>query len=262
MPKRAPSPSPPGRPAARRVAGGAFALVAACAAPPARAQPRGKAADPGDGPSGVWTSLEARVPVAGPGSLVPSHLRWVTETRFGRPAGGVSLLLVRAGPLWDVHPNLLVAVNAVQNVQAESARSFVPETRVELEPTVRASFGPLALNQRLRLEHRWFPGERRVRVRLQERLSYRPAGQFWAPFVSSEAHADLSGEGFNEWRNVVGVSLQAGEALRVDVGYMARFEAEAGGATRQGTSWGLDHVLSLALAFSPKAAPLVVLDAP
>jgi hypothetical protein len=245
----------------RPAAVGALALVAT-AASAVRAQPSGKAVAAGDGPGGVWTSLEARVPVAGRGALVPSHLRWVTETRFGPPAGGVSLLLARAGPLWDLHPNVLLAVNGVQSLQVEAAATFVPETRVELEPTVRSTFGPLALNQRLRFEHRWFPDERRVRVRLQERLSYRPAGRAWAPFVSTEAHVDLSGEGFNEWRNVAGVSLQVGETLRVDVGYMARFEAEAVGSPGQGSAWGLRHVLSLALAFSPKAPPLVVLDAP
>lgn len=192
---------------------------------------------------------------------MPSHIRWITETRFGPPANGVSLLLVRAGPLWDLHPNVLLAVNAVQNVQAESASSFVPETRLELEPTLRATFGPFALNQRLRFEHRWFPDERRVRVRLQERLSYQPEGWGLAPFVSSEAHVDLSSEGFNEWRNVVGVSLKASSALRFDIGYMARLDAEAGGPTRQGLTWGLGHVLSLALVYAPKVAPLHVLDA-
>lgn len=202
------------------------------------------------------------MPLAAGRALAPTHVRWITETRFGPPADGVSLVLVRAGPLWDLHPNVLFAANAVQNVQAESARSFVPETRVELEPTLRATFGPFALNQRLRLEHRWFPGERRVRVRLQERLSYQPEGWGLAPFVSSEAHLDLAGEGFNEWRNVVGVSFKAGEALRLDVGYMVRLDAEAGGSPRQGPAWGLGQVLSLALVYAPKAAPLLVFDAP
>lgn len=227
----------------------------------ALARAAGATADPSDGPSGVWTSLEARVPLAEGHALVPTHVRWITETRFGPPADGVSLVLVRAGPLWDLHPNVLLAVNVAQNVQAESARSFVPETRVEVEPTLRATFGPFALHQRLRFEHRWFPGERRVRIRLQERLSYQPAGWALAPFVSSEAHVDLSGEGFNEWRNVVGVSLKAGPTLRFDVGYMVRLDAEASGSPYQGPAWGLGQVLSLALVYAPKAAPLLVLDA-
>ena len=85
----------------------------------------------------AWSGLEARVPVSNGRYGAPTHARWVTETRFGGARDGLSLVLVRLSPMWELSPNVLLNLNGVQAMAADNAGVMRPESRVEIAANER-----------------------------------------------------------------------------------------------------------------------------
>lgn len=198
----------------------------------------------------AWTGLEARVPVAERGSLIPTSARFVTETRFGGPADGLALLLLRVGPMWELNENVVLNLNAVQATASRGQGDFAPESRIEAEPNVRGRLGVMAMNLRTRIEHRWLRDLTAWRVRVQLRTNLQPDGFRVFPFVATEAFFDVSRGALQELRHQTGISWQLTSHLRLDTSYMLR-------PRRAETRLELDHIGSLTLTFSPKIAPVI-----
>lgn len=134
----------------------------------------------------AWSGLEARVPVSNGRYGAPTHARWVTETRFGGARDGLSLVLVRLSPMWELSPNVLLNLNGVQAMAADNAGVMRPESRVEIEPNIRGRVGPWAANFRQRAELRWISADIGYRYRAQVRMTYHPKDGVLATFTSTE----------------------------------------------------------------------------
>jgi len=201
----------------------------------------------------AWTGLEARAPITDGKWGLPTHARWVTETRFGGPRDGLSFLLARIGPMWELGPNVLLNLNGVQALATNDDGVTRPESRIEVEPNVRGRlFGVLAANFRQRAELRWIAGESSYRYRAQLRVTYHPADAFLAPFISTEVFVATRAR-LLESRNVFGLSLFASKNMRFDLGYMLRPRQPS---TMDG-SWALSHIAIITLTFAPQLAPIV-----
>ncbi len=228
---------PPRGAAARRLVACAFASALVLGAPPARA----------DGQ--VWTGLESRVRASDQRGLVPSYVRWVNESRFGGRKDGLSFLLLRLGPMWELHRNVLFNLNGVQLIEADRAGVLRPESRIEVEPNLRGRLGPFTSNVRQRMEVRWQRAEATYRYRLQVRLNYQPDGTRIVPYVSSEIFF-LTRARVGEVRSAVGLSFIASEHLRLDFAYVIRPRQFAG-------EWSVGHIGLFTVTFTPKVALIV-----
>lgn len=197
----------------------------------------------------AWTGLEARVAVSDGRYGMPTHARWITEGRFGGPRDGLSFLLARGGPMWDLHRNVMLNVNGVQAVSSDARGVFTPETRLELEPNIRGRVGVFSTNIRQRSEVRWVSGEATYRHRAQLRVNLQPEGWRVVPYVSSEIFI-VTRLRVAEVRNVVGLSVLPTKHLRLDAGYMIRPRRVEG-------DWDVSHVGVLSLTFAPAIAPVI-----
>lgn len=194
-----------------------------------------------------WNWAELRMPTPAPkGGWLPNAVRVWSEARIAPFDGGMRQLFVRAGPLWDLHDNLLLAVHFTANPNSGPATRLVEEYRVELEPNLRGRLGLFTYNDRNRLEYRWIDGETRFRYRNQLRVNYQPEGATFFPFVWDEVLVDLSGLGFTQNRAVVGLAWTFQPNTRFEVGYMLRTRHAAA------TGWESDHVLTTTLYFAPE----------
>jgi hypothetical protein len=193
----------------------------------------------------VWTSLDARMRVGPEGSPRPTWLRGSTDTRFDTRAPGLDTLQLRVGPMWEAHDALLLGLYLLASARQDEPRAFLQEYRVELEPTLRFQLGQFDLEDRNRLEFRWRPTGILWRYRNQLQLYRESEDSPWRPVVSAEALVDLSGEGFNESRFILGLGRQLRGDSRLEVAYMLLVER------RPGADWRRVHGLVFTLLFNP-----------
>lgn len=146
---------------------------------------------------------------------------------------------MRAGPIFDVAPWLVIAVHGVVQADQTGMRGFDTEVRAELEPNLRFRVGDFAFNDRNCVEYRYrLRADETTRAsvlyRNQLRVSYAPAGQWWIPFLWDELLID-SIDGVHQNRLSVGIGFMIAPKTRLDVGYMLRSRATDG-------PWEHDHV--------------------
>lgn len=198
----------------------------------------------------AWSALEARAPVSEGAYGAPTHLRFVSESRFGGPRSGLSFLLVRVGPMWELGRVVLLNANLVQAVSSNPTGGLQPESRVEVEPNLRFRFEPVAFNLRQRAEVRFAGGETTYRYRAQLRANLQPEGAVVFPFLSTELFVDLGRTRLSENRNVLGVAFAPYQAVRIDLGYMLR-------ARRDPDDWAVGHAAVVSFTFAPKPSAVI-----
>jgi hypothetical protein len=200
-----------------------------------------------------WSWIETRIPLSNGQHGLPHSLRTWTDARFGGRYTGMGALFLRVGPIWELHPNLFLAVHGTSYGLQPSPGVFEQEYRAEVEPNLRGRWGDWVLGDRNRMELRWRPSGAsagpRWRYRNLLRVNYQPLEARWIPFVWNEALIDLSGSLYSENRAAAGVGYQFNNGVRVDLAYLLRSRLTAG-------SWEQDHVANLALFFAPGVAPL------
>jgi len=198
----------------------------------------------------AWSALEARAPVSEGAYGAPTHVRFVSESRFGGPRSGLSFLLARLGPMWELGRVVLLNANLVQAISSDAMGTLRPESRVELEPNLRLRFDPVGLNLRQRAEVRFVDGQTTYRYRAQLRANLQPEGAVVFPFLSSEVFVDLNQGRLAESRNVLGVALAPYPAIRIDLGYMLR-------TRRDPDDWLFGHAAVLSFTFAPKPSAVI-----
>lgn len=197
----------------------------------------------------VWASLEARVPMAPPGGLAPTALRFQAQPRWRTGPVALELVQVRGGLLWSPADLLRASVNMLVRGQHGRDATFRTEYRLDLEPTLQLELGgPWALSNRHRLEARWLPERLRWRYRTQVALTLEPAGVPLTPFLSEEALVDLSGRGLDENRVILGVRRPLLDGSWLEAGYLLR-------VAKREQAWQMSHILLLSLVFSPPPRP-------
>lgn len=227
--------------------GAAWAGLEALGAAPAVAQSPGLA---GEGLEG-WGLVEIRVPWSGrAGGPWPHSLRLINDFRQAPRVGGLQHALARGGPVWNLHPDFSFATNLTAGIELPRLGAQQSEYRLELEPTWRQRWGPLALVQRGRAEWRVFPSQSRLRLRAQVRATWHQEGWPLLPFVSQEAFVEPTNLGFNQNRLQLGASWRGREDSRLDLGYLWRPRLSAEG-------WSHDHALMLTLFFAPDMQALL-----
>jgi hypothetical protein len=196
----------------------------------------------------AWTSYEVRVPLDDPASPGPHWLKLTNDLRYGANYPGIGQVLVRVGPVWEVAPFLTVATHVTTNAERQTPERFAQEIRLELEPTLRWSWGDVRMNDRLRLERRILFDESRWRLRNRLQVNYQPEGWAWVPYLWNEWF--LEGGAYNQNRTSMGVTLPSGKNATLRAGYLLRMKEDGG-------SWESTHALSVGFTFSPAVAPLI-----
>ncbi len=201
----------------------------------------------------LWTGLEARVPLVAGRPWLPTHLRWVAESRYDVADPRWTFGLLRGGLGWTPAPWLLLHVNAGQVLERGDDGAFVPHARVELEPNLRVHVGWVNLNARTRIDLRWFPEQdTRSRIREQLRVNLVPPEQRWGPYVSEELFVEIwRADGapvptLTENRAALGLSFTLTDSWRVDAAGMARWRPDD----------GLAPVLLLTTVLTPDIEPV------
>ncbi|MNR75595.1 hypothetical protein D3C86_558550 [compost metagenome] len=196
----------------------------------------------------AWTSYEVRMPFDDAASPGPHWVKLANDLRYGPNYPGIGQVLVRVGPVWEVHPALTVATHFTTNAERQWQKPFSQELRLELEPTARWRWGDVRASDRLRLERRMFFTESRWRLRNRVQFNYQPDSWSWAPFIWNEVF--LEDGAFNQNRASVGVSLPVGKQASFRIGYLLR--------SREGSAdWDHTHALSMGFTFSPVVDPLI-----
>lgn len=196
----------------------------------------------------AWASFEVRMPFDDPASPGPHWVKLANDLRYGPNYPGIGQVLVRVGPVWEVHPALTLATHVTTNAERQWQQEFTPEIRLELEPTARWRWGDVRASDRVRLERRIFVDEARWRLRNRVQLNFQPDDWTWAPFLWEETF--LEDGRFNQNRVSVGVSLPAGKQASYRLGYLLR-------SRENGGDWVHTHALSLGFTFSPAVDPLI-----
>jgi len=193
----------------------------------------------------AWANVEMRAPLVQGNPWLPNQLRVWSDFRFGYRYPGLGLTALRVGPMWDLHPNLLLALHATSLSLQTQPGVFVTETRLEVEPTLRLQVGPVLLLDRNRFEWRARPGIARPfwRYRNLLRAQWQPEGSDWMFFVSDEYLTHFA-TGFDQNRASVGVGHVFAPGTRVELSYMLRTRATPGGLEN-------DHVGVVLLFFAP-----------
>ena len=195
----------------------------------------------------AWTSYEVRMPLDDPASPGPHWMKLANDLRYGANYPGIGQVLVRLGPVWEVSPFLTVATHVSTNAERKSPEQFAQEIRLELEPTLRWSWGDVRVNDRVRLERRFLFDESRWRLRNRLQFSYQAPSWAWVPFVSEEAFWEDGA--YDQNRFSLGASLPSGQNARIALGYLLRSKEEGG-------QWSQMHALTFGFTFSPVIAPL------
>lgn len=184
----------------------------------------------------LWLWSEMRIPVATAEEFpVRTTFRLFNDTRFSGRRDGLHQVFLRFGPMFEVTPWLLLALNATVYADHLASGAFDEERRAELEPTVHWRWGDLAFTDRNRLEYRWRDTGDAVRYRNQLRVSYAPPERRIFPFVWNEALILLNEEGFNQNRLTAGLTAALSPTTRLEAGYMFRSREELG-------TWFHDHI--------------------
>ncbi len=201
----------------------------------------------------VWTGLEARVPLVAGHPWLPTHLRWIAESRYDVDDPRWTFALLRGGLGWTPTRWFLLHVNAGQVLERGDDGAFVPHARVELEPNLRTQVGGLTLNARTRADLRWFPGDdTRSRIREQLRANWILPGQRFGPYASEELFVEIwRSDGrpvptLTENRTALGLTFTITDSWRVDAAGMARW--------RPGE--GVSPVLLLTTVLTPDIEPV------
>src|SRR5690606_2769354 len=102
----------------------------------------------------LWLWSEMRIPVATAEEFpVRTTFRLFNDTRFSGRRDGLHQVFLRFGPMFEVTPWLLLALNATVYADHLASGAFDEERRAELEPTVHWRWGDLAFTDRNRLEY-------------------------------------------------------------------------------------------------------------
>lgn len=200
----------------------------------------------------TWDWFEARVALTDGQYGLPNSVRFVTDARFGtRYANGLGQMFFRFGPLWELHPNLLLGLQhtVYPNQFDPEGQPGVYEVvhRPELEPNLRARFGDFTLNDRNRFEYAVSSRTSFFRYRNQLRVNYQPAGLDWFPYVWNEVFYQ-SNAGLNQNRASVGIAHAMSPDTRLELGYILRSRSTPAG-------WENDHVANVYLLFAPQIKP-------
>ncbi|MDB5099072.1 MAG: hypothetical protein JWM80_3493 [Cyanobacteria bacterium RYN_339] len=208
-----------------------LAVILALVPAPALAEPQ------------AWGWLELRMPLSGEDGW-PRTFRFVTEDNGYRLPGG-GQLVYRLGPIWELSPLVSLATNLTTAADPGPGGTSTPDYAVELEPTIHGPLGPFQASYRNRLESRWLVPGHDWRDRHMVRLNWPLTGLPLTPYVWNELFVDLSGEGINQNRAVVGVGYAINPKLRLDLGFMLR-------STRAvGADWVLDQVANIVVVYAP-----------
>lgn len=199
----------------------------------------------------LWTQLETRLTLADSPAWAPQAYRFVTVNFWGPRYPGLGQFLLRMGPIWDVHPNLQLAMNLVPGIEQNEPGEFLQQVRLEAEPSLRWTWGGMAFNDRNRLEFRWTPSGDRVRYRNQLRAAFVGLNWPWTPYLSDEVFYDATKGVINQNRALVGLSRSLTDDLRLDASYVLRHRWAD-------VQWERDHLLSLSLTVNLKLKPRVV----
>jgi hypothetical protein len=213
----------------------------------------------------TWDWFEARLPLTEGQWGMPQSLRLLTDARFGgRFPGGLGQMFFRVGPLWELHPNLLLAVHCTFYVNqfdpAGRPGTFETVIRPELEPNIRGRIGEFTLNDRNRLEYAYSPTRPEGsfwRYRNQLRVNHQPVDskRSWFPYIWDEVLFPFNA-GFNQNRLSAGLAFLLGKHARLETGYILRSRATASGA------WEHDHIFNLYLFYAPDIPALFQKDVP
>jgi hypothetical protein len=165
------------------------------------------------------------------------------EARLSAAAQGLDALLVRAGPSHRLASWLGVSAQVAAMASRRAGEHYVGELRFELDPTLRARLGPVALSDRNRLEARHSETRDVVLYRNQLQLAWAAPGASVRPFVAEEVFVGLLGrDGVDESRATVGVELPWTAHSALAIGYMLRSQ-------RRAEVWGHVHTALLGLRF-------------
>jgi hypothetical protein len=192
-----------------------------------------------------WLSTELRVPVPRGGGFVPTSVRLANDARFGGRSPGLGFLALRVGPIWDVNRYLYIAAHGTAIAVQRDPKVFLQEYRLEFEPNLRASLGPLSFNDRNRVELRWLGGDINWRYRNQFRVNYNIKDVNWIPFIWDELIFNLSEGELSQNRAQIGIGWAFMPFARLDLGYMLRTRRVSTGG------WANDHIINLSLFFAP-----------
>ena len=200
-----------------------------------------------------WNGFEVRLPLSEGRGLMPNTLRLATDVRYAGRAGGLYQNLLRVGPIWDLHPNLLMAAHVTAMANRSGAGAYEQEHRLDLEPSLRGRWGLVGVNDRNRLEVRLGTAAPRWRYRNQLWLNFAPADARWIPFVWDEVLIDLAGTsimGFTQNRASVGIGRMLSDSTRLNLGYVLRSRQSAPSV------WEHDQIALVNLLFTPAVPPL------
>lgn len=201
-------------------------------APPARADAE------------LWLWSEIRLPVATAEELpFRTTFRVWNDYRFNRRSDGLHQIFLRAGPLVDLTPWLVVGVQGTVYADRLPTGDFEEERRVELEPTFHGRWGPMTFSDRNRVEYRWRKSGDSVRYRNQLRVNYAPQENILIPFVWNEVLVEISERGFNQNRLMAGLGIVTAPSTRIELGYMWR-------AREVVDTWFNDHIAVLYLFYN------------
>ena len=203
----------------------------------------GRAAADGE----FWSLSEGRVPVFGYPNRVPRmSARVIGEFRFAGRSAGLYQGLLRLGPVFDLTSWLVLALNGVVTADRSASNEYLSEGRVEIEPLIYGTLGPLYWHYRNRFEFRFREGQPLQRFRIQFRVSLRPERWRLSPFLWNEAFIGFTGEGFNQNRLAGGLELRIRDGMRVDFAYLFR-PIRPG----PGPEWRIDHGFIMAVTIGP-----------
>ena len=201
---------------------------------------------PGAPAQEVWGGAKTRVEITDGDYALPQHLQWAGEVRFDGEGIGLSFVLLRMRPSWRLGDHVRLAAGGATAVQRRGAAGFQPEVRLELEPQLVWSLGIVELENRHRLERRWFLTEQRWRYRTRIGVSLEPEGSAWSPFVSQEFFVNLDTPEFGESRTNAGVSWQdlGDSGLSLGLSYMLQLK-------RGDEAWDAIHIAVFEVSFGP-----------
>ncbi|MFP5503862.1 MAG: DUF2490 domain-containing protein [Candidatus Sericytochromatia bacterium] len=182
-----------------------------------------------------WYQVENEVQLPKPVGWSPDAVSFATDVRYSSDRVGLERVQLRWGPRWNIGSWLELGINHNAYLQQDDSGVMIQEQRLELQPTFMGTVGPLAWEDRSRLERRMRPDSVRMRYRNQLRLAAEVAPG-WTPFVADEVFFDLERMVFNENRVTLGLAHDRAED-GWEFSYTFRQE--------QGAGWAPDHLLAL-----------------
>lgn len=192
-----------------------------------------------------WQAVEVRIPTYAKEPWMPVAFKSYTIAQEALRVPAIKLIRFSNGPLWQITPQFSIGAYVdllYLQIQPDHPNQ---ELRFNLEPVYRWRWGEnWQLSERLRAEYRLLTTQQSVRLRNQLRVNWVwDTESSWSPFFADEVFYEFPG-GFNQNRAMLGISQNISPNLRLDIAYMAR-------SLLSGDQWGLDHILTLMLFYSP-----------